>query len=197
MHAICVTKSAILVRVVNTKLSIHRPCLKSCAEWKIHQLLQTQSQHGLNSRWLLQWWPFLTNFQHQTSFITNAAHSRTAPSSFLPALKHLTFGIPEPGHWPDLMVSWMLVSATHSLLWTCKPYLTCIDVTIRSMQFVSLHMQEIGFSSMSSSMLTSLRSASVSSVTPPLPSLWLVSAQPRNFDVVGLDVNIGSFLCKH
>lgn len=55
-----------------------------------------------------QWWPFLTNFQHQTSFITNAAHSRTGPSSFLPALKHLTLGIPEPGHWSNLTVSWML-----------------------------------------------------------------------------------------
>lgn len=57
---------------------------------------------------IYQWWPFLTNFQHQTSFITNATRSHTAPSSFLPALKHLTFGIPEPGHWSDLTVSWML-----------------------------------------------------------------------------------------
>ncbi|KAA6420977.1 MAG: hypothetical protein FRX49_09117 [Trebouxia sp. A1-2] len=57
-----------------------------------------------------QWWPFLTNFQHQTSFITNAARSRTGPSSFLPALKHLTLGIPEPGHWSHLTVSWMLAN---------------------------------------------------------------------------------------
>ncbi|DBA82805.1 TPA: hypothetical protein ACH3X1_007031 [Trebouxia sp. C0004] len=55
-----------------------------------------------------QWWPFLTNFQQQTSFITNAARSRTGPSSFLPALKHLTLGIPEPGNWSHLTVSWML-----------------------------------------------------------------------------------------
>lgn len=55
-----------------------------------------------------QWWPFLTNFQHQTSFITNATHSQTGPSSFLPALRQLTFNIPEPGHWPDIMVKLML-----------------------------------------------------------------------------------------
>ncbi|KAL3157950.1 hypothetical protein ABBQ32_012350 [Trebouxia sp. C0010 RCD-2024] len=56
----------------------------------------------------VQWWPFLTNFQHQTSFITTATHSKTGPSSFLPALKHLTFSVPEPGHWSDLTVAWML-----------------------------------------------------------------------------------------
>lgn len=73
---------------------------------------------------LLQWWPFLTNFQHQTSFITTATHSKTGPSSFLPALKHLTFSVPEPGHWSDLTVAWMLVSA--SLLLTPLPLvITC------------------------------------------------------------------------
>lgn len=105
----------ILKSVGMTKVILHAV---QCMHALTCAVVETQSQHGPNSRILLQWWPFLTNFQHQTSFITNAAHSRTAPSSFLPALKHLTFGIPEPGHWPDLMVSWMLVSDTYSLLRT-------------------------------------------------------------------------------